>query len=317
MSDTKDALLSQLAQKAALSPEEEEKIRGSLLETIQRDPFIQSELKREGTHAEALEASLLAFQQLAFDHQACQKCQSLSRCPKDGIKGYAKSLRYHPYSGSYDLVSGFCPKMQKVQDVFAHIIFSDVPEMDLYQAGVNLQAVSQGAKIKTKEGSFLSTLSLALSKIRSFKPEGLNRGLFVSSADRNGEVLSEALAYYFALNKKSVAVLSAASLDDKANKDPSISQQGKASVQAASPAQVLIILGLGQEYKSIAFRDEALIPLLRERNSQGKLTFFSCLMPLDDYLDCYGKEKSQNIGILSGLFSNLADEAPIKDIPYF
>ena len=245
------------------------------------------------------------------DKKSCVDCHSFFLCPKGERKGFNYRLVYSPFSDSLELSVAYCPKYSAIKAVLSNIIYSDIDPFSTY---VTFMEVKKAKNLSSSDSPFVSAVATEAQLIDDFDC----LGKYYVDSTSNSSYLLRLLAFYYAKSKKKVAIIQAERTFVGLESSDSISKElNQTSFSRALESDVLFIIDIGAEFKTSAFRDQVLIPMLISRNSLNKKTYFCSSFSINELVSIYAKKDINIKAKLFALFQAVTEEKNISDYPFF
>jgi hypothetical protein len=308
-----------ISKRQFLSEEEEEQGKKKILARLQSDETLTRLIKENSLGEENVLASYPSIIRYLDDKDICLNCKGYRFCKKTNRKGLKRGIRYQGMTQSLEDYLFPCDYYKKVKEVFSHIIYTDFDYEKTYlvSSGVNeaLRTYQKGTKLI--EHSFIDVGLSSYKKCLEFAKDKPNQGAYIVSDNHNGDNLLLALAFNFAKKGYSVSLVKAnPTLNNCTSNNPDLAKDAIKCLEQAKKADVMFIFGIGLEYKSPTTRDTTLVPLLLDRNTKGKATYFSSLLKQEDLAKAYNSRFSKE-DYLYKVLAEVSKEDIIEDIDYF
>ncbi len=275
---------------------------------VKEDPLFKEFILENELTDEEIMNNLSVFLRTKEDLSFCKDCKGV--CHKYPSKTQFKMV-LHEGSRALDLelkTCSFYEEIEYLKELFYHL---DFPSSWL----------QYDFKEEILKNDYTSIRANVIKNLRPCLDKNQKKGLYIYGESRIGKSFILALfsKYYLQMNGGNIAFCSSNELfkdlnDLYFNDKESFARE----MMNLQNVDILILDGFGREHKSDFMRDMYLLPLLNERRSFGKITFFTSNFTLKEIFTMYQVNKASlpQVKQLELVLNDLATPIEMKGHPY-
>jgi len=289
----------------------------STLKLINSNPDLKEYIYKLTKSEDVIKRSSVNIQRYYESIKPCKDCKGYYECKKKEDKGLISYLKYNEDLDRLEDEFCNCKYLNDIYKILNNLVYSNFDWKDLYDVYIKCYELLSSDDKGTN--SFKNIGKKVLKTCLNYKIDSLNKGLFITSENNNGDNLLKFITFHLIKNNKKVALVNCNYLfSNLASMNKDIKDSATNSFNKIRNADILILIGLGMEYKNKLNIDSNIVPLLFDRNKVGKLTLASSFFSKEDLISAYYTYKNDpNKKLFASALENLFSFEILNDFPRF